>query len=75
MGRTFDNYRDSAVKCPFYKGFRDLDLRCEGPERGVVLIERYKKKGSLDKKIARHCAGDWEKCPLAIMMQAIYKGE
>lgn len=73
MGKTYVHHKDAKVKCPFYAGFSGCDLRCEGPERGVKLIKRYRRVSDRDRWM-RVCAGDWEKCPIAQMLTEIYRG-
>ena len=67
------NYMSSAALCPFYRYEEPVAIYCEGLEPGSTLKLFYRDGKKLDRFKARHCYGDWKKCPIARTLWSKYE--
>lgn len=59
-------YESSAALCPFYRMESSQEIWCEGWVEGMGVRLQFKQNALKYKE--EYCRGDWEKCPIAVML-------
>lgn len=59
------NYTSVEIKCPFYVRHENKTstITCEGMLPGSSVKSHLRSGEALRGQIARHCAGDYKRCP------------
>ena len=59
-------WTDADVRCPFYISDErsTCSIRCEGYDKGVDAISRFRSLGLREKHMGRYCAAQFERCPV-----------
>lgn len=74
MARSYHWHGDSEVRCPYYKGGTDREVRCEGPPGVRILIVGFATREDRRAHMARCCTTyEYGRCAVARMIEDRYK--
>ncbi len=59
-------WTDADVRCPFYISDDETgrSICCEGYDRGVDTVSRFRSLALKDRHMGRYCTGRFERCPV-----------
>ena len=68
------NFRKKA-QCPFYKGEYRMEIFCEGLIPDSSIHQGYANPALMNDYIKEFCTKDYERCPVAQMLNKKYEQE
>lgn len=68
---------DNMVRCPFYlrASEKNRSISCEGFRKGSSCRTTFRRGRDLERQILRHCAENYERCPIYRAAMEKYEGQ